>query len=119
MYLDYDDKKTFDCSICGNNYPTELIWCSHIKKRKYCTKKERLDLENIVIPMCKFGCDDLFEKGYIYVQKQIIKNNTSKKTTKDLRNFLYDLIGRTIPDLYYNEERIKYYEYHKEKAINT
>ena len=35
-----------------------------IKKRALCSLEERKD-PNIVMPMCIYGCDALFEQGYI------------------------------------------------------
>ena len=50
------------CSCCGKKYPISMLWCSHIKKRSKCNDNEKRDY-NVVIPMCRFGCDELFEKG--------------------------------------------------------
>ena len=57
-----------------------MVWCSHIKKRRHCTNEEQVN-RNVVMPMCKFGCDELFERGYIYVEEGEIKiNDTSFKS---------------------------------------
>ena len=40
--------------------------CTHQVKR-FGNIGERLDIKNIAISMCKFGCDDLFEKSYVAV----------------------------------------------------
>lgn len=39
----------------------------NIKKRSLCTEDERNDLANVAMLACTFGCDILFESGYIAV----------------------------------------------------
>jgi len=61
------------------------------------------------MPMCKFGCDDLFEKGYISIinGKVTINNKTS---TKALRLYLKTLEGLNCT--YWNSDTKKYFEWH-------
>jgi len=56
------------CIICGSVFPEEFLWAAHLKKRSACTEKEKRDHANVAKLMCKFGCDDLYERGYIGVQ---------------------------------------------------
>jgi hypothetical protein len=111
----FKNKKEDFCGICNNELPINLLWCSHIKKRSECTYEERTDYNNIVMPMCKFGCDELYEKGYIYVVDGIIKINPAMKTTKDLRGKLLQVSGKKIDSKYYNENTIIYFNYHEKK----
>ena len=55
------------CSFCGRRLPVGLLVAAHLKARSECTRRERLDAENIVIPMCLLGCDVLYERGLITV----------------------------------------------------
>lgn len=55
------------CALCGDIYPVRFLWAAHIKKRAVCTDDERRDLQHIAMPACLFGCDALFESGYISV----------------------------------------------------
>lgn len=55
------------CGLCGRDFPVELLVAAHIKPRSRCTDSERRDYKNLVMPMCKLGCDDLYEHGYIAV----------------------------------------------------
>lgn len=66
------------CAICGQIYNDEFLVTAHLKKRSICNREERLDIDNIVVPMCTFGCDVLYEKGYlgIYNGKVIILNHS-------------------------------------------
>lgn len=55
------------CCICNSIMPIKFLVTAHIKKRSLCTDAEKRDYKNIVTPMCKFGCDELYERGFIAV----------------------------------------------------
>lgn len=102
------------CSICGREFPVEFLWCSHIKKRQLCTKEEKLDYKNIVTLMCKFGCDDLYEKGFIAVKDGKIK------VLKFTNNTYIDDYLKKIENndcVNFNENNKKYY--HEHLALNN
>ncbi|PEJ37791.1 HNH endonuclease [Peribacillus butanolivorans] len=103
--------KTIDgCGICGKEYPISFLIAAHIKKRSFCSNEEKLDYRNIVMPMCKFGCDDLFEKGYITVNEGIISVN-DKTTTIPLKIYLSHIEGMHCG--YWNVDTIKYFDWHR------
>ena len=58
---------TATCAICGDEYPTRFLVAAHIKKRSVCTDDERRDLSHVAMTACVFGCDALFETGYLIV----------------------------------------------------
>jgi hypothetical protein len=60
------------CACCGVYPVSYLDLCTH-KKRDLLYIRRKVDL-NIVMPMCKFGCDDLFEKGYIQCAKHLVNS---------------------------------------------
>ncbi|WP_421663698.1 HNH endonuclease [Lysinibacillus telephonicus] len=106
----FENKTIGTCGICGKEYPISFLVAAHIKKRSFCTNEEKLDYKNIVMPMCKFGCDDLFEKGYITVNNgKIIVNN--KIITEPLSSYLNEIKGRECE--YWNESTNKYFEWHR------
>ena len=55
------------CAICGRLFSTGSLVAAHKKKRSHCTDEERKD-PNIVMPVCLFGCDTLYERGIISVE---------------------------------------------------
>lgn len=55
------------CAICGETYPVRFLRAAHIKRRSVCEEQEVRDLDHIAMPACLFGCDALFEAGYIAV----------------------------------------------------
>lgn len=68
----FKDKTYEECAICGREYSVESLIAAHKKMRCNCAENERTD-PNIVMPLCVFGCDYLFEKGLIYIEDGCIK----------------------------------------------
>ena len=100
------------CVLCGEEYPIEFLVAGHIKKRSECSNTEKLDFENVSALMCKSGCDDLFEKGYIYVSSGAVCKNTKRKTTPALDSVISRIDGNTISNWHGSRE---YYKYHETK----
>jgi predicted restriction endonuclease len=46
---------------------SRLLVAAHIKRRSWCTDSEKRDIENIGMLNCKFGCDELYERGFVSV----------------------------------------------------
>jgi hypothetical protein len=96
------------CVICGKQFPADMLWTAHIKKRSHCSFEEKRDL-NIVALMCKTGCDDLFERVYIGVIGGKITLLRDGQTT-DLRNQMNQIEGRDCTG--YSIKNEDYYEWH-------
>ncbi|GAB1795500.1 HNH endonuclease [Priestia megaterium] len=106
----FGNKTIVKCGICAKEYPISFLVAAHIKKRSFCSNDEKLDVNNIVMPMCKFGCDDLYEKGYITVINGRVTVN-DKTSTEPLKNYL-----NTVEELsceYWNNDTKKYFEWHR------
>ena len=63
-----DGRELADCALCGHQYPLRFLVAAHIKKRSVCTDDERRDLRHIAMLACTFGCDALYEAGWITVR---------------------------------------------------
>ncbi|AUI88890.1 hypothetical protein BS333_21180 (plasmid) [Vibrio azureus] len=70
----FGDKDTEKCASCKNEFSTQSLVTAHKKPRAMCSFNERVD-PYIVMPMCKFGCDHLYELGVIKVQNGVICSN--------------------------------------------
>jgi len=57
-----------ECALCGETFPVDLLVAAHIKRRASCSDAERRNYESNLMAVCAFGCDDLFERGYIAVR---------------------------------------------------
>lgn len=105
----FGNDKYFECGICGEKFPIDMLITAHIKKRSYCSNDEKLDYKNIVMPMCKLGCDDLYEKGYIFVDGSgKISLNRDRPITQKISQYVDPIIGKRCK--YYNEQRSKYFK---------
>jgi len=90
----FKDRDTHTCALCHKELPVNLMVTAHIKPRSKCSFSEKKD-PNIVMPVCKVGCDDLFEKGYIFVNEEgYIKTNDRKPPSFDLKAFMNQYINK-------------------------
>lgn len=97
------------CAICHRLLSTDLLVAAHIKPRKKCSTSERKN-PNIVMPACRLGCDELFEKGYVLVDaKGVIHRNSNVEISSDLSEFISTLEGKDC--LYFNDETEKFFAY--------
>jgi len=60
------------CVICRHEFPFEMLVAAHLKKRSECTVVEKKDFKYVAALMCKTGCDDLYENGYISVDNGMV-----------------------------------------------
>jgi hypothetical protein len=96
------------CALCHNQLPTTLLVAAHIKPRSDCREEERKD-PNIVMPVCKIGCDDFFERGYLIIdQTGAVKVNEAANISTDLRRILAEREGKICS--HFNAETSTYFE---------
>jgi hypothetical protein len=89
----FHNKSVEICSICHKELPVILLHAAHIKKRAQCSSEEKKD-PKIVMPLCKIGCDDLFEHGFILVNEEgYVTKNQNKFISKDLDTHIGSLEG--------------------------
>lgn len=101
----------FKCAICLRIFPTEIMVAGHIKPRSKCSTKERLD-PNIVMPVCKVGCDDFFEKGYIIVDESgVVRSNEGMFYSSELRAIVDSLSGNFCS--YFKNETEPFFSYRR------
>jgi hypothetical protein len=105
------DREHGTCVICGRKFPVDLLVAAHIKRRSQCSEEEKCDLRNLV-PMCKLGCDDLFERGYVgLADGQLIMNKTKLESATDA--VVYYLEGLTNRVCDHWERGKRYFEWHR------
>ena len=98
------------CGLCDKDYPVKFLATAHIKKRSKCTTEEKKDI-NIVMPACHFGCDKVYEEGYVYVKEGVIKKNLKIKiTTKPLVDYITKIDNKKCN--YFKEETAHYFKHH-------
>ena len=62
----FGDLNELSCALCDKKYPSSFLVTGHIKKREFANASERAD-RAVVMPVCLFGCDQLFEQGLVSV----------------------------------------------------
>ena len=101
------------CQMCGRVMKSEFLIAAHIKRRSECEDDEKRDLDGVMMLACKFGCDYLFEVGFIGVNggKLLVS-----PALQDLVAIQYSekIKGRNISIL---EKQSKYFEWHYEKRF--
>ncbi|MCZ7382893.1 MAG: hypothetical protein O8C64_15160 [Candidatus Methanoperedens sp.] len=113
----FTNKKFSTCGICGKEFPVELLVAAHIKKRAECSADEKLDYKNIVMPMCKLGCDALYENGYITVIDGKIVICNSGHLTRILIEYTNSLKDRSC--MAWNSNSSKYFKWHNKFAFKN
>ncbi|MDC0303608.1 hypothetical protein OAL15_01215 [Flavobacteriales bacterium] len=97
------------CACCKKEFPTSYLVTAHIKKRSACTLSEKKD-PSIVMPMCKLGCDELYERGYISVSNAHFVDMEKKPNSPSLQNHIEMVKGEKCE--YHNDKTKAYFDWH-------
>lgn len=68
----FEGKDKEHCAICKKEFAVKSLITAHKKKRKDCAENERTD-PHIVMPLCVFGCDYLYENRLIYIDAGVVE----------------------------------------------
>lgn len=102
------------CALCGRRFPEELLVAAHIKPRWACSENERMDSLNVSMLACLFGCDALFELGYVVIgEKGIVE--PGRRGYDDVEDRVTAMVGRRCP-AFCNESR-QYFEWHRQHHV--
>jgi hypothetical protein len=63
------DRASAECALCQQEFPLEFLVAAHIKRRSVCNDQERTDMPRVAMLACTFGCDSLYEAGYVTVDQ--------------------------------------------------
>jgi hypothetical protein len=85
------------CSLCGRRLPQGLLIAAHIKPRSECSRRERLDVGNVVFGVCLLGCDALYERGFLTVlpEGQICPSGVDG--SQEFKKILQEFRGKQCP----------------------
>lgn len=108
------NKSISQCALCGEEMPIEFLVAAHIKQRSLCSDEEKSDLVNIGMLACKFGCDDLYELGYISVDPSGVIVAASADELHG--NFISSALARLAgaPCSAFTSANAKYFQWHRE-----
>lgn len=100
------------CAICHHEFPFDMLVAAHLKKRSECSASEKIDISNIAALMCKTGCDDLYEQGYLSVREGKVVRTKKKVTSVRVNEVLSLVAGNRVSNC---EGSSAYYQWHHSK----
>lgn len=92
----FGDREVCACAICGEEFSVTALVTAHKKKRKLCNDSERTD-PDIVFPLCKLGCDYLYEIGLLRIEDGVVQMSETPPGTTDGKR-ARELAGRKIDE---------------------
>jgi len=96
------------CSLCHSTLPNALMVAGHIWERHKIKDDETRKDPDVVMPVCKLGCDELFEKGFIVVDEDgSIVSDKKYIDTEPLRRFAQRYDGKKC--LHFNEKTKRFF----------
>lgn len=103
------------CWLCGRTFSAEFLVAAHIKKRSQCTPDEKADIPAIAMLACKFGCDELYERGMVVVGQHGKIAAVKRLTDPSARAYVEGhLKGRSIANWGDRAPSHRYFSDHKE-----
>ncbi|WP_126247180.1 hypothetical protein [Chitinophaga rhizosphaerae] len=108
-YLLHYNRIENTCAICHKIFPVSLLVTAHIKRRANCSHEERIN-RFIVMPLCKLGCDELYERGYISIVNGKVVSVRKSPLTETVRQYIEGIDQNTCA--YYNEITQDYFAWH-------
>jgi hypothetical protein len=108
-------KTSGTCQLCKRTMKAEFLIAAHIKRRSECEDHEKRDLDGVMMLACKFGCDYLFEVGFIGVESGRIKisQELDDKVAREYVERLENL------EVVVSVKQAKYFDWHfKKRFIN-
>jgi len=106
---------TATCDLCGEVFPCAFLVGAHIKKRAACSHAEKIDIPNVVMAACVFGCDALFEKSYVTVADNWSVRVSGPTGSAALDKRLAQLAGRSFP--HRDALRLPYFLWHRNNTF--
>jgi hypothetical protein len=102
--------QTGTCAVCGQTFPVELLVAGHIKRRTKCTDRQKKDTTNLML-VCTFGCDALFERGYIVVRRGKVAAGPNRVGFRAVSRRVSSLKGKPCSN--WSTESAGYFEWHE------
>jgi len=104
------DRPVGDCRLCGRTFPREFLVAAHKKKRSRCSDDEKRDIANVTMMCCVFGCDALYERGYVGVSESGEILRSSRITSESA---LGQAIGQyVLPRISLDPREADYFAWH-------
>jgi hypothetical protein len=103
------------CALCGLLLPRTLLVAAHRKRRSRCTENEKRDARALIFAVCVFGCDALYERGFVAIGKNGKVQVARVKGPAALVRALKRLQGREVSGL--DERAREYHAWHRQNVF--
>ena len=90
----FKDKESEECAICRKIYSIDSLITAHKKRRSDCAENERTD-PNIVMPLCVFGCDYIYEKRLIHIEHNKVTTHGNSSLYSE-REYINTIVGKIL-----------------------
>lgn len=108
--------RTGVCALCGRKMESVFLVAAHIKRRSDCTDEEKGDLPAVAMAACKFGCDELYERGLIWVDATgRVKRASNLSDGVALQYWQEHLRGRSVGVWESSPRSRRYFEAHRQR----
>lgn len=91
----FEGHSTRLCAICGDEHDVASLVTAHKKRRSLCNERERLD-PHIVMPLCVFGCDHLYERGLVRISGGRVVGEPASATGAGTKSYIERIAGRRV-----------------------
>ena len=91
----FGNKEQASCALCGHTFEVKALVCAHKKRRSTCSESERTD-PFIVMPLCLFGCDYLYEHRHCRIRDGIVVLGNQLDSGCRSADILTSIVGREI-----------------------
>ncbi len=110
--LKFGTSAELTCDMCGRAFPKRLVRAAHIKRRSHLDPGEHMNLGNIMAA-CAFGCDEMFEHGYIYVDSTgAIRTDNRVTPGSSLEEFFAERLAEHVCAAY-SDASATFFAYHR------
>lgn len=101
------------CDLCGDAMEVEFLTAAHIKRRSVCSEAERKRLTAVAMLNCRFGCDELFGKGYVGIDERGVVRVSDLLADGAPRDYALErLAGRECRAWFTRDETRPFFTYH-------
>jgi len=91
----FADKSGESCAICGKEFESAALRTAHKKKRSECSEAERID-PYVVMPICLFGCDYLYENKFVTVREGKVATGPEEPLSTASKEAIGQIVGREV-----------------------
>ncbi|QEG24775.1 hypothetical protein [Mariniblastus fucicola] len=93
----FADNERECCGLCGKEFERAALRTAHKKKRSECSESERID-PYVVMPICLFGCDYLYERKLVTVREGKVTAGPESSTSAASSEAIALLVGREVDE---------------------